>query len=149
MSPRWGVGLPIALLALSVLIHLWMPDGLANLSAGVFLGAMVSLLHRLGGRLAARPRREPPRPARLRGSRARLTRSLFRAAPGVVAILLVSQDRAQAQARRLEQPIPVLLPYEGTYEPGQPPRQVVLRESDYQLLREPGTAPGPGPAPRC
>ncbi len=100
MSTRWGVSLPISLLALSVLIHLWVPGGLANLSAGVFLGAMVSLLHRLGGHLAAWPRREQPRPAPPTSSRGRLARSLFRAAPGVLAIFLISHDRAQACARR-------------------------------------------------
>ena len=134
MSPRWGVGLPIVLLALSVLIHLWMPVGLANLSAGVFLGAMVSLLHRLGGHLAARPRREQPRPARLPGSRARLTRSLFRAAPGVLAIFLVSQDRAEAR-RGARAADPGLAPLRGNLRARAAPRQVVLRESDYQLLQ--------------
>ena len=33
-----------------------------------------------------------------------------------------------------DQPILVLLPYEGTFEPGQPPLKVVLRERDYQRL---------------
>ena len=139
LSPRWGVSLPIALLVFSVLLHLWMPDSLANLTAGIFLGAMVSLLHRLGGQIAALPGRQQRQSARRSGPPARLPRKLFRAAPLAFAVFLISHDHAEAQRGEAglvdSKPILALFPYEGTYDPGKPPLKVVFRESDYQLLK--------------
>jgi len=62
-------------------------------------------------------------------------RSPLRAAPLLLAVLVIPQDRAEAR-RDGEQPIPVLMPYEGTFQPGQVPERVILRQSDYQCLRE-------------
>ena len=52
-SPRWAILLPIAIVFLAVLLHLWQADDRGSFSAGLFVGAMASLLYRLGSQLTA------------------------------------------------------------------------------------------------
>ena len=147
MSPRWEVSLPIVLLVFSVLVHLWMPDALANLTAGIFLGAMVSLLHRLGGqhrRAACAGSHRSGRSGRPAGSPETVPGRCPAPVSVFAGFLLAMRRRPGGGAGAVtSRPILVLFPYEGTYEPGQPPRKVVLRESDYQRLQGHGAAPGP------
>jgi len=134
-SPRWEIILPIAIVFLAVLFHLWQDDELASSSAGLFVGAMASLLHRLGRQFTARRPGERAGPIRSGITSAPPTRLPLRAAPLLFVVFLLPQERAEAR-RDQEQPIPVLMPYEGTYQPGQVPDHVILRQSDYQRLRE-------------
>ena len=67
-------------------------------------------------------------------------RAPLRAAPLLLAVFLTPQDRAEAR-RDEEQPIPVLMPYEGTFQPGQAPEHVILRKvttSASRSLHNPG-----------
>src|SRR5271166_2324965 len=96
---------------------------------------MASLLYRLGSQLTAQRPVERSVPIRSGMTGAAPLRLPLRAAPLLLAAFLLPQDRAEAR-RDGEQPIPVLMPYEGTFQPGQVPEKVILRESDYQRLRE-------------
>ena len=51
-------------------------------------------------------------------------------------------DRAEA-TRGPSRPIPVLLPYEGKYNPGKPATQVVLRQSDFAEIERLTKTPSP------
>jgi hypothetical protein len=131
---RWGILVPMAVMAAAVLFHLWQSPRFSNQAAGVFLGATIILLLRLGEQLAASPRfRQRLGPAA--NPRSRLPRGLLRARAMIIAVMLLSFSRAEAR-RDQDQPIPVLLPYEGSYEPTASPKRVILREADYQHLRQ-------------
>jgi hypothetical protein len=133
-SPRRVFLVLIAMLLVSILIHLWQTDDRASLSAGLFVGAMASLLHRLGIEVAARCRASP---VAARSGMTDVRRFALRARPTTVFLTAFLIAHAQAVAGRdQEPPIPVLMPYEGMYDPGADPQQVILRESDYQRLQE-------------
>ncbi|MBV8126359.1 MAG: hypothetical protein JO114_01695 [Planctomycetaceae bacterium] len=134
-SPRWAILLPIAIVFLAVLLHLWQAEDRGSFSAGLFVGAMASLLYRLGSQLTAQRPRERSVPIRSGMTSTAAFRVPLRAAPLLLAVFLIPQDRAEAK-RDEEQPIPVLMPYEGTFQPGQVPGYVILRESDHQRLQE-------------
>ena len=136
-SPRLPILVPIAVSFLAILFHLWQTNDHAALSAGLFVGAIAGLMYRLGQRLAARSRADRSVSLRSGMTTASPLQLPLRAAPLLLAAFLIAQDRALAR-RDGEQPIPVLLPYEGTFQPGQVPEHVILRESDHQLLRELG-----------
>jgi len=132
-SPRWAILLPIAIVLLAVLVHLWQGDDRASFSAGLFVGAMASLLYRLGSQVIAQRSGERSVSVRSGMTGAAPLRLPLRAAPLLLAVSLIPQDRAEAR-RDGEQPIPVLIPYEGTFQPEKAPERVILRESDYQRL---------------
>jgi hypothetical protein len=131
-SPRWGIIVPMTVMTAAVLVHLWQAPRFGNPTAGVFLGATITLLYRLGAYLADSPRSRRRR-ARAANPSSRLPRVLLRASPTILVVVLSSLERAEGR-RDEDSRIPVLLPYEGPYQPGQSPKQVVLREADYQLL---------------
>ena len=136
-----GVAMPLAVMCISLLCHLWLPAGSTASRPGSSSVALPILLLRLGA---------PP------GSRHTLDRSVLRVAgatslvPSARAsthlrsplLLFVLQDRAGAM-RRAELPIPVLMPYEGVVDPGQNPTRMILRESDYRHLRSLARPPIP------
>ncbi|MGA9922826.1 MAG: hypothetical protein WBQ29_05435 [Isosphaeraceae bacterium] len=134
-SPHWAILLPITIVFLAVLFHLWQADDRGSFSAGVFVGAMASLLYRLGSQLTAQRPRERSVPIQSGTTSTAAFRVPLRAAPLLLAVFLIPQDRAEAR-RDEEQPIPVLMPYEGTFQPGQAPEHVILRETDHQRLQE-------------
>ena len=117
-SPQWAILLPITIVFLAVLFHLWQADDRGSFSAGVFVGAMASLLYRLGSQLTAQRPRERSVPIQSGTTSTAAFRVPLRAAPLLLAVFLIPQDRAEAR-RDEEQPIPVLMPYEGTFQPGQ------------------------------
>jgi hypothetical protein len=132
-TSRWSVLVPIALLALAVMVHLWLGDRHAYWSAGVFSGALFLLLFRLGQQVVLR--RSLPQLGRTVDPLARMTRRLARITPILLALILPLPEQAQAR-RDADMPIPILLPYEGNFDPGQKPSRVVLRESDFQSLTQ-------------
>ena len=134
-SPRWAIPLPITIIFLAILLHLWQADDRATFSAGLFVGAMASLLYRLGSQLTAQRRADRSVPVRSVPTSAPPFRLPLQATPLLLAAFLIPQDRAVAR-RDGGEPIPVLIPYEGTFQPGQVPEHVILRESDHQRLQE-------------
>ena len=133
-SPRWVVFLPIAMILSAILLHLWQADLYATLGAGLFVGAMASLLYRLGSKLFARRTADGTVPVRSGMTNLPSFRLPLRATPLLLATFLLPQDSAMAR-RDGEEPILVLMPYEGIFHPGQLPDRVILRESDHKRLQ--------------
>src|SRR5262249_22305508 len=69
------------------------------------------------------------------------------ASPMILTLVLLSVARAEAR-REQDARIPVLFPYEGSFEPGQKPTRVVLRESDYLFLQQLPRAERPAESPK-
>ena len=123
---RWSVIVPIGVLALAVLLHLWLGGRYAHETAGLFCGAMVVLLFRLGKGLVFRSPRVRPQPSRVR-ARSPAAHPLARSAPLFFIVLLAPHEQAEAR-RQAGTPIPVLLSYEGNVDPRRAPDLVVSRE---------------------
>jgi hypothetical protein len=129
----------IAVSLLPALFHVCFPEHFVSVSAGLFAGGLTVLLLRLGSGIAwpigqDRGReRSAFKTAVAPGGR--LVRSGLRASLILVAVVLARQARAWAPSDQ-EPPIPVLLPYDGVYVPGQNPKQVLLRQSDYERLKK-------------
>ncbi|QEH37894.1 hypothetical protein OJF2_64860 [Aquisphaera giovannonii] len=133
MPARRALALPIALMAVCVAGRLWLGETLSGPLAGGFVGSATGLLLTLGSTISARNlRRQPAQGPGHAGVGIRLTRSMARITPPAAALLLL---HAATAAGREDAPIPILFPYEGTYEPGRLPAQVVLRQGDYEALR--------------
>ncbi len=141
LPARWQILVPSVLAVLALLLHLWLPDQLFAPTAGLLVGASGSLLYRLGSQLTRSGPGEPPAPARAtRRLLARLPRLLARlpwlAAPVLLVALFAGRSSALARRGGEDSPIQVLIPYGGTYQPGQPADQVVVRQSDCQMLEK-------------
>ncbi|WP_165227420.1 hypothetical protein [Aquisphaera insulae] len=134
LSPRRALVLPTLLLALSVLGRLWLGRDPYELLAGAFFGSAVGLLVSLGRTITLQEFRRS-HPTRQSASHVgiRLTRSMARVAPAATALAFLLG--AAAVAGRDDGPIPILLPYEGSYEPGRPPTRAILRLSDLDTLK--------------
>ena len=132
LSPKWSITVPLVLLVLAVVLHLWAGEWQSHGTAGIFSGAMIVLLYRLGTQVVIRRPRMRRQPGRS-GEPARVLRTLVRSSPFFLLALTVPGDPVQAQREGRRQ-IPILLPYDGKFDPGQKANQVVLRESDYQYL---------------
>ena len=136
-SPRWAILLPIATIFLAVLLHLWQSRRPRHLQCGP--------LCRGDDQPAVSAGKSTDRAASSVGARSLIRSGMtsgvlpfrlpVRADSAAAGGIPVPADRAVAR-RDGEQPIPVLIPYEGTYQPGQVPEHVILRESDHQRLRE-------------
>jgi hypothetical protein len=143
---RWSLRrsalFPLAGMAVAVVLRLWLGDRLAGLAAGLLVGSALGLLFRVGSQLAASRPRESGLPGRRSSLLVGQPRSLLLRATVLTPILL-SFGRDHAAARRepaapgaSDPCIPVLIPYDGAYDPSTPPRQVILRQSDYRALQE-------------
>jgi hypothetical protein len=133
------ITLPIAISLVPALFHVCFPDLLVSVSAGAFAGGITALLFRLGSGIAWPPGLDRGRErsafnaaaARGRG----VVGSALRGFLILVAVVLARQARAWAPSDQ-EPPVFVLLPYDGVYVPGQNPRNVFLRQSDYERLKK-------------
>ena len=99
-SPHWAILLPITIVFLAVLFHLWQADDRGSFSAGVFVGAMASLLYRLGSQLTAQRHRERSVPIQSGTTSTAAFRVPLRAAPLLLAVFLIPQDRRRPDATR-------------------------------------------------
>jgi hypothetical protein len=130
---RGSILAPISLLCLSVLLHLWLPAGFDGLTAGLFVGALPVALLRLGG-LVDWKKRTDRSALRIPGPlSSRPARSILRPLPILLLVLIPAQNRAGA-TRQEEGMIPVLLPYDGKFDPEQPPTRAVLRLTDFKRI---------------
>ncbi len=134
-SPLWSMVLTISILFLAILLHLWQSGNRINLSAGLFVGAIASFLYRLGSHLTRQQPTERSASHRSRMKGVAPFRLPLGAASLLLAAFLFPHGRAEAR-RDGEQPILVLMPYTGAYQPGQAPEQVLLRQSDYERIQE-------------
>jgi hypothetical protein len=143
---RRGLEVPLALLSTAVLLRLWLDEQFAAVTAGLFVAAASSLLLRIGSHLTAPVRRSPRRLRGREGSSPQLLRGLRGTVIPLVILVIAYQP---AVARRAADPvIPVLIPYEGSYDPRRPIDRVVLRQSDYDHLRGLAQAHAPAPSPQ-
>ncbi|MBV8488461.1 MAG: hypothetical protein JO161_09295, partial [Planctomycetaceae bacterium] len=131
---RWQILVPSALAALALLLHLWLPDQLFTFTAGLLIGASGSLFYRLGCQLGRSVSGQ--RPALACTTRRFLARLPWLAAPVLLVAILASRSSALATHGGQDPPIQVLIPYEGTYQPGQPADRVVVRQSDCEMLEK-------------
>jgi hypothetical protein len=134
LPARWRILVPTALAALALVLHLLLPDKLSAPTAGLLVGALGSLFYRLGFQLTRRGPGESSAPARW--TPRLLAQLSLRAAPIVLAAILAGRSSALARRVGEDPPIQVLIPYEGTYQPGQPADRVVVRQSDCQMLEK-------------
>ena len=95
-SPRWEIFLTLAILFLAVLLHLWQADDQAFFSAGLFVGAMASLLYRLGSQLTLPRRGERSVPVRSGMKAGTPFRLPVGAASLLLVVFLIPQDRAES-----------------------------------------------------
>jgi hypothetical protein len=153
-TPRRALLLPLAGIALAIVLRLWLGDRLASPSAGLLVGSALGLLFRLGAQLAGRQPRDPGTRSSRSSLRPMPTRSLLVRATILVPLVILTGHEPAAARRGSEGPpqrdprIPVLLPYEGAYNPSLSPRQVVLRQSDYGMLQDLARPRAPaGPLP--
>ncbi|WP_165243950.1 hypothetical protein [Paludisphaera soli] len=143
VSPRRGLIAPLLLMIASVALHDWWAAVPAPLTAGVFVGAFVTLLIRLGRLLRStfRERRGATGPSR-RGGTALLRRRGFRAAAWALAAAGLSRASADPAPGEVA-PIVALLPYDGEFDPAAAPSLVILRQADHERLRGWSEAPPP------
>jgi hypothetical protein len=134
LPARWQILVPTAVAGLALLIHLWLRDRLSAPTAGLFVGALGCLFYRLGFQLTRCVTGEPA--LRPRAIRRFLARFPLRAMPVLLGAIFVGRASALARRAGEDPPIQVLIPYEGTYQPGQPADRIVVRQSDYQLLEK-------------
>ena len=125
---------PIGVLALAVLLHLWLGGRYAR-DGGTLL--------RRDGRSALSVGKGPgiQKPARASAALSRLCAVTPLPTPwpdlAPLFFIVLPAPHEQAEARRQAgTPIPVLLSYEGNVDPRRAPDLVVLRESDFQLLQQ-------------
>jgi hypothetical protein len=131
---RLAILISISLSCVAVLVHLWCPAGFESLSAGLFLGSLPILLYRLGGLANWKSGAERPVTRSSSHLLARPLRSSLRPMSILIAALFAIPDRAGA-IHQGELPIPVLIPYEGKFDPELAPTRAILRQSDFERLR--------------
>jgi hypothetical protein len=124
----------------SLLFSVVLPARNANVTAGLFVGSLAILIVELGG-IVARPFGDGRRGGRTESSLVRraagtaVVSSLFFF---VVAGLALGQSAAGRSSAIL-----ALFPYEGSFDPSQPPESVILRLSDFDRLTRLATVKAP------
>ncbi|MFO0888674.1 MAG: hypothetical protein U0790_05935 [Isosphaeraceae bacterium] len=141
-SGRRALLLPLAGVALAMLLELWQGDRCGSLSAGLFLGCVLGMLGRLGRQRISLRRPGPAgRPGGEAHRRSSIRPILVRATALAPLMLLAGREHAgglhgQEVQGSTSRPIIVLVPFEGVYDPSAAPRRLVVREGDYRALEE-------------
>ena len=123
---------PLLLMTIAVGGSLWLPEDYAPATAGLFAGSLGALSIRLGRSLRIRGSQRNGR----RRSSSR-SRQLRRAVGRLIGIVLALASTAVPQTDPEgpgDEPIVVLLPYDGAFDPGRPQQQAILRQQDYDRL---------------
>ena len=126
------LSLPALVAAASVLLEGILPARYDALTAGGFAGSIAILIAGLARRTRREAASSPP-PARTESS---LIRGAARAATGSAMLIAVAvaMETLQAAPAGPDAPIVALFPYEGAFDPEQPPDRVLLRLEDFRRL---------------
>ncbi len=124
----------------SLLFDWLLPTRHASFTAALFIGSLGILMIELGA-AAARPHREGHRPIRTESSLARRVAGTAMIA-GLVCVLMGSLALGQPAGWR-SSAILALYPYEGSFDPGRPPQDVIVRLSDFDRLSRLAEAKAP------
>lgn len=126
---------PLVVMCLSVLCHLWLRPSLDWATAGAFAGALPVLLLRLGILAGRKSLQERPVWQGPRRYGSGPLRSSLRPISVFLCLMIALEDRLEAM-RPDGTAIQVLLPYDGILNPTEKPSRAIIRESDYERLRE-------------
>ncbi|MDG3005745.1 hypothetical protein [Paludisphaera mucosa] len=134
VSPRRGLIAPLLIMIVAVVVHDWSTALPSALTAGAFVGAFFTLLVRLGRLLRETLGVRTPRPPGRPRPTALMRRGVRVAAWALAAIGLSRASGSQAPGP--DAPIIALSPYDGEFDPATAPSRVILRQADYERLRE-------------